>query len=107
MTNQYRIIKNPFLDDSFKRPVEGSISDLLTDRTTGTSLDIIETPVNDRNDFLRVQSESTLDLQFAFNQGPTNYGHLVLMKSPEAIRTGKGPTYILDNAFEKSCRKTS
>jgi len=101
MTNQYKIIENPYWEESFNKPVERSITDLLTDRTKGYSLDIIEAPIEEHSGLIKVMSELPLDLQFAFNQGPTNFRYIVLLNSPEKVRTGKGPTYVLDNAFDE------
>ncbi|MEK0346624.1 MAG: hypothetical protein QQN65_07330, partial [Nitrosopumilus sp.] len=85
---------------SFDRPIEKSITDLLTDRTMGCSFDIIEAPVEDHSSLIRIMSEMVLPQQLAFNQGP-NYSHIVILNSPNRIRTGNGPTYVLDNAFDE------
>lgn len=98
---QYKIIQDPLDEQSFDKPIDRTVTDLLLDRSRGCSLDIIETPVEDHSSLIRVMSKLVYPTQFAFNQGPTNYNFLVLLSSPERIRTGNGPTYALDNAFDE------
>jgi len=98
---QYKIIQDPLDEQSFDKPIDRTVTDLLLDRSRGCSLDIIETQVEDHSGLIRVMSNLVYPTQFAFNQGPTNYNFLVLLSSPERIRTGRGLTYAIDNIFDE------
>ncbi len=101
MAVEYKIIRDPFLGVSDNSPIERAITDILTDRDRGFSVSIIENPVEGYQTSPEIGYEMLTKPRLAFNQGPTNHKHLVLLNSPEKIRTGEGLTWVLDNAFDE------
>ena len=98
----YQIFKNGTTREALGKPIKETVTELLTSRAQGCSLEAIVEPRTDAEKLL-TEGRRLFTRQLALNyghNGGSSFMFYVVLLSQKRFDTRDGPVYVLDNAVE-------